>query len=304
MNINRIEFIVTWQCGGRCKHCQIGDSINKPCSHRHILSDYATETIQKLNEVFEIESVMTFGGEPLYYPKVAAKIHETATECGIKTRQILTNGYFTNSPEESRNASESLAEAGVNSLLLSVDAFHQEHIPVEPVLRFAKDIVTAKIPNTFLYPAWLVNERHQNEYNVKTNEILDKFSDISIPIRKGNNIFLGGSASRFLHEYYKITDDYLSTPCLEPLTDIKSISIVPNGDVMVCGFVIGNIYKEDIYDIVARYNPYENEYMLTIVNGGVLSLATYAKSKGIEVDTSEYLTSCDLCHAITKQINK
>ena len=80
MDINRIEFIVTWQCGGKCKHCQIGDEINKRSSHRHVLSDYAVEATKKISTVFDVTSVMTFGGEPLYYPYVTAAIHKAATD--------------------------------------------------------------------------------------------------------------------------------------------------------------------------------------------------------------------------------
>lgn len=307
MNLNRIEFIVTWQCGGKCKHCQIGDSINKPGPYRHILSEYAVKGIQKLNEFFEIESVMTFGGEPLYYPNITAEIHGAAAQCAINTRQILTSGYFTNNPKESADAANSLAEAGINSLLLSVDAFHQEHLPIEPVLQFARNIVNAKIPNAFLYPAWLVNEEHQNIYNTKTNEILEKFSDIPIPVKRGNNIFPGGNAARFLREYYEkpelgLIDDCAFASCPEPLTDVKTISIVPNGDLMVCGFIIGNIYKENIIDIITRYNPFEDEYMLAVINGGVAGFFEYVKSKGANIDASQYFNACELCHALNKHV--
>ena len=90
LNINRIEFIVTWQCGGRCKHCQQGGDINKHLPYTHVLADYAVDAVKKLASVYDIKSVMTFGGEPLYYPEVTAAIHKAATDCGIETRQIIT----------------------------------------------------------------------------------------------------------------------------------------------------------------------------------------------------------------------
>ena len=36
MNIKRVEFVVTWQCGGRCRHCQVGTTLNKAEEHRYI----------------------------------------------------------------------------------------------------------------------------------------------------------------------------------------------------------------------------------------------------------------------------
>jgi len=307
MKINRIEFIVTWQCGGRCKHCQIGAQINKSGSHYHIQTDYAVEAIRKLSTVFGISSVMTFGGEPLYYPDVVAAIHRAATECGVETRQIITNGYFTNSAKKSESVSQALVTAGVNNLLLSVDAFHQEHIPLKPVLQFAKDIVKAKLPGAFLYPAWLVAEEDENPYNIKTREILERFRDISIHVSRGNHVFLGGNAAAFLGKYFEsekidLTVDCGSMPYCDPLDIITSISIVPNGDFMVCGFVVGNIYQDDILDIVAGYDPYQHEGMRAILEGGVSRLLSYAKEQGIAIDASKYRSACDVCHEVARQI--
>jgi len=305
MKLNRIEFIVTWQCGGRCKHCQIGDEINKRGSHRHVIADAAVRAVERLSSICGITSVMTFGGEPLYYPEVTCAIHKAATKCNIETRQIITNGYFTNNTEKSRAVAENLALSGVNSLLLSVDSFHQEHIPIEPVHRFARDVANAKIPNARLYPAWLVNENHKNPYNDRTKEILKSFSDLTLPIGKGNHVSLGGYATKYLREYFEtpalnLSENCASMPYSDSLTEVTSISIVPNGNVMVCGFVIGNIYEEDIIDVISRYDPHDDNRTLAIIQGGVSELLTYAKAQGIEIDTSEYCTMCDLCHAVVK----
>lgn len=307
MNIKRVEFIVTWQCGGKCKHCQIGDEINKPSSHKSVIPGYAADAIKKIKAAYNVTSVMTFGGEPLYYPETTAAIHKAATECGIKTRQIITNGYFTNNPEKSKAVANALADAGVNSLLLSVDAFHQERIPLEPVYRFANDAVDARIPGFRLHPAWLISEDDQNPYNTKTKALLKKFATLPIEISNGNNIHPGGSAAKFLREHFQQEELNLTQSCgiaphTEPLTDINSISIVPNGDVMICGFVIGNIYNDDALDILARYNPNKNDGMCALIKGGVAGLRCYAKTKGIQVNPSDYCDACDVCHAIVKQL--
>ncbi|MCL2703584.1 MAG: radical SAM protein [Defluviitaleaceae bacterium] len=309
MDIKRIEFIVTWQCGGKCKHCQIGGEINKPGSHHHVLSDYAAEAVRKLSAAYDITSVMTFGGEPLYYPEVTAAIHKTAAVCGINARQIITNGYFTNSAEKSGLVARALADAGVNNIMLSVDAFHQEHIPIEPVYQFAKDITEAQIPGVFLHPAWLVDEEHENPYNAGTKEILERFSGLNIAAGQGNNVFLGGNSARYLREYFDVSEINLGLKCgfaphTEPLTEISSLTIVPNGDVMICGFSIGNIYIEDIMDVVLRYNPYEHCGMRAVINGGVSELLNCAAANEIMIDTSGYYSACDICHAVAKCFNR
>ena len=307
MNINRIEFFITHKCGGKCKHCQSGTDINKESSHNHVIAEHAVTAVEKLVSVFDVTSVMTFGGEPLYYADVVLRIHKKAKDCGIEVRQIITSGFFTNNAEVSKKVAFSLFDAGVNSLLISVDGLHQEVIPIEPVFRFVEDVIEAKIPNAFLYPAWAVSENHSNPFNYKTKKVIEQFSDLPIPV-ENNIIDLTGSAAQFLSEYYNVSPLSLSAPCLsEPcsgLANVDNIGIDPNGDVVVCGHTIGNIYTEDILDIIRRYNPHENECMSAIMSGGFAGLLACAEKHGVTFDISKYYSVCWVaCNTLTECIS-
>ena len=141
-NLNRIEFVVTMACTGKCKHCSEGDHIN--CKE-HIDTELAVKSIREICERYNIESLMTFGGEPLIYPDVVCAIHKTAKDMGIEKRQLITNGFFAQKKERIEEVVMMLEKSGVNSLLLSVDAFHQETIPLEPVKYFAECVAKSKI---------------------------------------------------------------------------------------------------------------------------------------------------------------
>ena len=52
--------------------------------------------------------------------------------------ELITNGFFTKDKDRINEVVKQLADSGVNSILLSVDAFHQETIPLEPVKCFAE----------------------------------------------------------------------------------------------------------------------------------------------------------------------
>ncbi len=308
MNIKRIEFIVTYNCSGKCKHCSLGEDLNSKSEYKHVLIKQSTYAIDKLCEIYDIASVMTFGGEPLLYPDIVNKIHKTATLNGVKKMQLITNGFFTKNEDTQIKVVESLKEAGLNNLLISVDAFHEEYIPYEVVYNFAKHAKESGIKNVRLHPAWVVDEKNDNEYNRKTNELLNKFSNLNIEISNGNNIFLSGNAAKNLAKYYDKTDLDLnllcgSMPYTEPLTSISSISIVPNGDVMVCGFVIGNIYKDGIEEIVSNYDPFKNEYMNIVVTSGAKGLLKLANNKNINLNLSQYFTACDLCFKLAKELS-
>ena len=94
-----------------------------------------------------------------------------AKDSEVPRRQVITNGYFSKNAEKIREVAERLATCGVNDLLLSVDAFHQETIPLDVVKAFATEAKKCGIPIR-LQPAWLVSATDDNLYNRKTREIL------------------------------------------------------------------------------------------------------------------------------------
>ncbi|MBQ9086984.1 MAG: radical SAM protein [Clostridia bacterium] len=243
-NLNNIEFVVTYACTGRCKHCSEGDHTS--CGER-IDPQIAADAVRKIAAEYDIKTVMTFGGEPLLYTDTVYAIMETAKELNIPKRQVITNGYFSKNAERIREVAERLAACGVNDLLLSVDAFHQETIPLDVVKQFAAQAKKYGIPIR-LQPAWLVSATDDNPYNVKTREILDSFADLEISVSQGNVIFPEGNALKYLAEYF--SDELPENPYVEDPRDVRCVSFEPNGDVLG-----GNVYERDIMEILENYIP-------------------------------------------------
>ena len=244
-NLDRIEIAVTMACTGKCKHCQNGDPVQ---TAEHIDEKAVDEAIRKVCAYYKIRTLMTFGGEPLLYPETVCRIHKTAKEMGIAKRQIITNGYFAKKQEKITKVVQEIADSGVNDLLLSVDAFHQETIPMEPVLFFAECAVKSGIPIR-LAPAWLVSTEDANPYNVRTSEIIHQFESLQIPTGKGNVIFPSGNALKYLREYFE-KDIKESSPYEDDPKDVRSLSFSVHGDVLN-----GNIYETDILEIMRNYGP-------------------------------------------------
>jgi hypothetical protein len=243
-NLRKIEFVITNACTGRCKHCSEGD--HTACGE-HIDPQTAAEAVRRITATYDIQTVMTFGGEPLLYPDAVCAIMTVAKNLNIPKRQIITNGYFSKSPARIREVAEGLAESGVNDLLLSVDAFHQETIPLDVVKLFAAETGRAGIPLR-LQPAWLVSTEHDNPYNRRTREILARFSDMGIAVNEGNIIFPEGNAAKYLAGYF--THEIPENPYVEDPRDVRCISFAPNGNVLG-----GNIYRHGISEILEKYTP-------------------------------------------------
>jgi sulfatase maturation enzyme AslB (radical SAM superfamily) len=298
IKLNRIEFIVTNSCTGRCKHCSAGERVR---DGKGIDANAAVAAINRLSERFDIDSVMTFGGEPLLFADTTMQIHSTARDCGIPKRQIITNGFFSKNEANIDAVAKGLCDAGINDVLLSVDVFHQENIPLEPVMLFAKSLLRHNVPCLRVQPAWVVNEQNDNAYNAETKRILKKFADIGVSANDGNDIFPAGNALKYLGEYFDTPGKIdLTAPCgSEPysgrLDDMTCLSFEPNGDVKACSPIIGNIYECDILDIIDAYDPHSIPELNAVLCGGAVELIKYADTKGISVDVSDCRTACNVC---------
>lgn len=243
-NLNKIEFVVTNACTGRCKHCSAGEHYN--CTES-INEELAANAVMKIASEYDIKTVMTFGGEPLLYPQTIFEIMRAALKMNVPKRQVITNGYFSRDLSTIKSVAKGLSDSGVNDLLLSVDAFHQETIPLDVVRMFAKELKNADVP-VKLQPAWLVDRSHDNPYNIKTRQILDSFNDLQIHENEGNIVFPEGNAKKYLAEYF--TSVKPVNPYIEKADDIRCVSFSPDGDVLD-----GNFYNSDIMDIIKNYTP-------------------------------------------------
>lgn len=103
IDLNRIEFVITDACSGKCKHCSAGEHTSVGAS---VDANAAITAIKRLAGKFKIGSVMTFGGEPLLYADTVCKIHAAARDYGIPRRQIITNGYFSHDEQKINKMAE------------------------------------------------------------------------------------------------------------------------------------------------------------------------------------------------------
>jgi hypothetical protein len=296
--LNRIEFVVTWQCNSHCKHCSvIAKRIKKPVV---ISSALATKIVQQVTSVHPITSIMTFGGEPLLFLEVVSDIHRAAMASGIRRREVITNAGWPLSQNESHSIAFKLADSGVTNIAVSVDAFHQEHIPVDLVKRNVKALIDTGI-SVVWNPCWLVSETDNNSWNKQTREILDDLSDVGITVSEGNVVQPSGNSLNWLADFLPPRSPNPEGKCEDVpyagrLDNITGISIEPDGSVMVCKELsIGNAAATNILDILDNYDPSKNPMTAAILHGGTGKLAQFARQKGILPNPDGYYSICDKC---------
>ncbi|MCL1823854.1 MAG: radical SAM protein [Oscillospiraceae bacterium] len=307
INLNRLEFFITNACTGKCKHCSEYERLHLKES---INAEAAVNVIKKLEGKFALESVMTFGGEPLLFADTVCAVHTAANDSLIPERQLITNGFFSENEQKIDEVAEKLCCSGVNSILISVDVFHQEFIPLETVMKFAEAVTKYGIPSILAHPSWVVSEIHENPYNTETKELLKTFTDKGFGTSKGNHVFPFGAALNHLNEYFPPPEEIdLSVPCgsapyTTRLDNIDCFGINPNGDVRLCALTIGNIYEDDILNIVENYDPHKIAEVKALLEGGVSGLLHFAKLRGIEVDISKCRSACGVCKKVMEALTE
>jgi hypothetical protein len=307
LTVNRIEFVVTYRCNAHCAHCQVDDETrrSRPAS---IEPDLAARIVRRLCEAYQPGSVMTFGGEPLLYPDAVCAVHTAARDCGIPSRSIITNAGVPRLAASARALARRLAHSGVNAVIVSVDGFHQEHIPVEIVERNIAYMVEAGIPELKWNPCWLVDRDDDNPWNRKTRDVLRALAHLPVPEHSGNVVQPDGHAARNLGDYMPPRVPLPKGTCGDMpytgrLDEVSCISIEPDGGVSVCrDFVIGHAGERDVLEILRNYDPYADPKMHALLEGGVPALAEMARSRGIEPDPGGYYNVCDACCALRKAL--
>lgn len=245
-NLNRVEFIITYSCTGNCKHCS---ETNKDKNGEHLTADIAVRALEKINGTFPLQSVMTFGGEPLLYPDTVIAIHNAARKANILKRQLITNGFFSKDEQTITKVARDIAESGVNDILISADAFHQETIPLNQVLFFTETLLNCGVHCVRVHPAWLVSKDDDNPYNAKTKEILKSFERLGVLPSNGNVIFPAGNALKYLSKYFDKNTAYVNR-YEQDQKNLRSVCIEPNGNFLNC-----NIYDENFLNTLDEYCP-------------------------------------------------
>jgi MoaA/NifB/PqqE/SkfB family radical SAM enzyme len=269
------------------------------------------EAVQVVLGRFAIDSMMTYGGEPLLYPTITAKLHRIGQSHNLRSQELITNGFFSKNIKKIQEVADELLHSGVSRILVSVDSFHQERIPIEFVELFIDSVLKTGFQNILLHPAWLISRNSDNEYNIKTKEILDALkSKLHVSVSNGNIISPAGLSRDNLRPYYEDKELDLNLRCgdipyTNPLTKITKFRFLPNGNVNICrGLCIGNIFENSMESILEQYDPFLDELTSMILNGGIKQLSEYLIANNVNIDASQYYGLCDYCSDCIKAISK
>ena len=118
--------ITNYFCTSTCKHCLYNCS--PQWKKQYVSLQTALKNLQAVRSL-GCRSVHIGGGEPLLRPDGLAAVLETAIGLGVSVEYVETNSSWFKDSSSAEALLKGLRKQGLNTLLVSISPFHNEHIP-------------------------------------------------------------------------------------------------------------------------------------------------------------------------------
>jgi len=245
------------------------------------------------------ESLHIGGGEPFLNFDKLLKIVDVVKKSGLLIEYVETNGFWMSNDTMTKHYLAKLHEHKVERLLISLDAFHVEHIPINLPLRLAELCHEYEIKPIVWRKQFEQELRGLDLMKTYTrNELEKQLSPTYIyDTAKVYGLQPSGRAINIEKEYspYKLIDEIIATP--HPChnlrkTDAMHLDLYGNYLVSWC-VAMAIPFEEAVGGISkGKYKIFE-----TLLSEGVAGLLEYANAKGFKPD-DYYTSSCALCFHI------
>lgn len=248
-------------------------------------------------------SVHIGGGEPLLRPDNLAEILEVASRVGVSVEYVETNSSWFKDLESAKRILGNLREKGLNTLLVSISPFHNEHIPffkVKGVIQSCREIGITVFP-------WINGfYKDLNEFNDLKTHSLKEFEyrfgkDYLLSILQRYWIHMGGRALDTFRpvltnkSFQQIIDEN-SGGCTRELYDTSHfhMDLFENYIPGLCSGL--SISTKDLDKPLSK-----DKYpvITTLFNSGIKGIYDLARKAVAYVPArSGYINKCDLCTEI------
>jgi len=125
-NLRSGGLITNYFCTSTCKHCLYNCSPH--WEKRYIDPDTATNNLEAVRSL-GCRSVHIGGGEPLLRPDDLTAVLKVASELGVSVEYVETNSSWFKDIQSAETLLTDLRKQGLDTLLVSISPFHNEHIP-------------------------------------------------------------------------------------------------------------------------------------------------------------------------------
>lgn len=294
----RLEFMLTEKCNSRCVHCQ-GE--HSPEKEGVMKVDDGVTYLEETTSVTKLDSFMIFGGESMLYPERTIKLFQKANELGIPKIELITNGFWGKDRNRAQMLATQLKDAGVNEVLISVDAFHLPYIPLDCPRNAALASLAAGIERVRWNVAILESETPLNQFDRQTSEIMRILAPLGLETHV-NKVWPQGRARRNLSEFFSKQSPEGKCPEAETaLVNPTCITLDSRGWASICwSLSIGNAKKKLLSKMLTNYNWKNHLIIQTLVTNGPKGLIKLPEASCFQFQEERYIDKCHLCTDIRK----
>lgn len=289
--------ITNYKCSSKCRHCCYSSSPKWP-------DDYMTPSMA--GEIFSILkilgccSVHIGGGEPLLKPEKILGVLEVARRSSINIEYIETNASWYRDEESTRNILKELKSHGVHTLLISMDPYHNEHIPFWKVKGLIQACSKANV-NVFPWQIEFWNDLDAMDDRITHS--LDEYVRLfgqDYPLRLLNRYGLN-LKGRALEMYKPMMKKLPFERILEESKPCRLLSGIYHFHVDLYGNFIPQScpgFSIPLRELVQGADPGKYRVFNSLESTGIRGLAELAKNEYGYVPKTEYAGKCDLCYDI------
>ena len=286
--------ITNYNCTAECKHCMFASSPS--CKKDYMTKQTADETEKLLAQAGTL-SVHIGGGEPFLDFDGLCLVIQALNRYGVGIDYIETNGFWARNEDAARRKIEVLKRLGIYTVMVSVDPFHVEYVPLELPLKLCSLLDEYGMEYFIWQQKFLKRLMALDITKTHTKEELAAAlgRDYITDTAKEYGLGINGRALAFAESMYeKRHFAYFATDEKCPsLTHPHHCHLdlygnaIPSRCTGICAkaadYLEGNIEKNK-YPVLSR-----------LISGGTRQLYEYAREKGFSPKSDGYPTRCAFC---------
>jgi hypothetical protein len=293
--------ITNYYCTSRCAHCLY--CCSPQWEKRYIDETTARRNLAKIRSL-GCTAVHVGGGEPFLNPQGLLRVLEVARETGVRVDYVETNSSWYRDLDSAVAQLKELKARGLETLLVSVSPFHNEHIPFQKV----KGVIEAcRVARLAAFP-WVSDfYRELDAFDPGTTHRLQEYEKKfgmgylrKIPTRYW--IHLGGRALKTFATIFETHDcaaiRSLNRQGCRELQDVTHFHLDLFGN-YIPGLCSGLAIERD--DLGTTITAEKYPLLACLHESGINGLFEMAREEGFEA-SGRYLSKCHLCLDIRRYL--
>lgn len=294
MKPSGIHLLLTYKCNASCEHCFLscgpsrGGLISVEEARKYVADAASTKYINH----FFIE-----GGEPFLYPEIlraaVAEIEAAGYWLGV-----LTNAFWAISDAKAREVLEPLAAAGLDSIGISTDSWHERFVPAEraeTAARIARELgidVDIMVCSGGSGGSGRGSEDGAGggSGGGAVARTIPGFEAYSSPVICRGRASSSRECSIRTHPWKKLNK------CGATFGGSSRVHLGPEGQIHLCqGLLLGrDARRQPLADIFAGFKVKDHDICAALEKGGPAALARLAQEYGFVLQEA-YADGCQLC---------